>query len=125
MPRLPKHGSRMNKVKIGTTVEPMTKGLIEELQLMFPDEARSTGEAIDLMFGLMMGLNPRDAAALERFCAERARALAEELDARFAKDGSEEFCREAVRLRIDRLRDLARFFAGFGDAPVPSDGVPR
>lgn len=47
MARLPLQGSKMNKIKFGTTVDVTTPNRIDELRSKNPEEIRSTGEAID------------------------------------------------------------------------------
>ena len=56
MGRLPLSGSKMRKIKFGTTVQATTPEKIEELRLKNPESVRSTGEAIDYLCNLLTGV---------------------------------------------------------------------
>lgn len=73
MARLPKTGAGSKREKLGTTVLESTLDGLRELQARRPD-ARSIGEAIDLVCGLLLDVDPRVAEELRDHCRNMADA---------------------------------------------------
>ena len=58
MGRLPLSGSKMKKIKYGTTVLETTPKKIDELRRKNPESIRSTGEAIDYLCNCLQAYAP-------------------------------------------------------------------
>lgn len=107
MGRLPLSGSKMKKIKYGTTVQETTPGRIDELRRKNPESIRSTGEAIDYLCNLLTGLTPRFAKVLEDTCAKEIQLITNEMRA-LPIDGTEELTfstKELEREQFQRLYD--------------------
>lgn len=110
MARLPLQGSKMNKIKIGTTVEVATPDRIKELRSKNPESIRSTGEAIDYLSVLLTGLTPRVAEAMDKACQKELQLTAQEM-IRLSSDGSEEFSVAELDRDNDQLLRLHEHFS--------------
>lgn len=79
MGHLPGIQKEVKKVKLGTTVLESTLEGLKALQGKRPDVIRSTGEALDMVAGLMLNIDPTVAMELMDFCSGRAETYAREL----------------------------------------------
>lgn len=103
MGRLPLSGSKMKKIKYGTTVQETTPEKIDELRRKNPESIRSTGEAIDYLCSLLTGLTPRFAKTLEDTCVKEIRLITDEMRA-LPIDGSEELTFSAKELEREQFQ---------------------
>lgn len=109
MARLPRHGSKMNKVKIGTTIEVDTKAALDGLMQAAPDSLRTPGEAIDYIANIAMGLQPRVAKTVDTACMEQIRIIEKEMNL-LPQVGSREMMwsdLEASRSQLKRLTSIS------------------
>lgn len=110
MGRLPLRGSKMNKIKYGTTVDAATPDRINELRLKNPEIIRSTGEAIDYLGAMLTGLTPRVARALDEVCKKELQLIAQEM--RYLSfDGSEELSIAEIGRSRDQFLRLHDHFS--------------
>ena len=110
MARLPLQGSKMNKIKFGTTVEVATPDRIKELRSKNPESIRSTGEAIDYLGVLLTGLTPRVAEAMDKACQKEIQLAAQEL-IHLSSDGSEELSVAELERDYDQFLRLHEHFS--------------
>ncbi len=110
MARLPLQGSKMNKIKFGTTVEVATPDRIKELRSKNPESIRSTGEAIDYLSAMFTGLTPRVAEAMDKACQKELQLTAQEL-IHLSSDGSEELSVAELERDHDQLLRLHEHFS--------------
>lgn len=110
MARLPLQGPKMNKIKIGTTVEVATPDRIKELRSKNPESMRSTGEAIDYLSVLLTGLTPRVAEAMDKACEKELQLTAQEMR-HLSFDGSEELSVAELDRDYDQLLRLHEHFS--------------
>ena len=124
MPRLPISGSKMKKVKLGTTVQERTINEIEWLRNSRSDSIRTPGEAIDYIFGLVTGLDAEVARALDRVCIQRISSIADEIN-RLRPDGSEEMNIGSKRLQQEQFCALHDHLSTLYKDEEVSDGMKR
>lgn len=110
MARLPLQGSKMNKIKFGTTVEVATPDRIKELRSKNPESIRSTGEAIDYLSAMFTGLTPRVAEAMDKACQKEIQLAAQEL-IHLSSDGSEELSVAELERDYDQFLCLHEHFS--------------
>ena len=110
MARLPLQGSKMNKIKFGTTVEVATPDRIKELRSKNPESIRSTGEAIDYLSVLFTGLTPRVAEAMGKACQKELQLTAQEMR-HLSYDGSEELSIAELERDYNQLLRLHEHFS--------------
>lgn len=119
MGRLPLSGSKMKKIKFGTTVHELTPVKIDELRRKNPEVVRSTGEAIDYLCRLFTGLTPRVARVLDEACTGEIQRINNEIRD-LPLDGSEEMTlsdRKLQREQLQRLHDHFSLYRGKEDEP--------
>ena len=124
MGRLPLSGSKMRKIKFGTTVQATTPEKIEELRLKNPESVRSTGEAIDYLCNLLTGLQPRVARALDEACLREARQITNEMKA-LPVDGSEEMSFSQLELYREQFQRLHDHFSLYCEKEERPQGMRR
>lgn len=120
MARLPLQGSKMNKIKFGTTVDATTPNRIGELRSKNPEEIRSTGEAIDYLCVMLTGLTPRVAKAMDEACSKELWRATREMKT-LSPDGSEEFSGTEIERSREQLLRLHKHFSLYYKA----QGSPR
>lgn len=119
MARLPLHGAKMNKVKIGTTIEVDTKAALDGLMQATPDSLRTPGEAIDYIANIAMGLQPRVAKTVDVACTEQIRVIEKEMKL-LPQDGSREMMWSDLEATRSQLKRLHEHFSSYYE----QDGVP-
>lgn len=120
MARLPLQGSKMNKIKFGTTVDVATPNRIGELRSKNPEEIRSTGEAIDYLSVLLAGLTPRVAKVMDEACNKELGLVAREIKC-LSPDGSEEFFSAEIECSREQLLRFHKHFSLY----YKTEGAPR
>lgn len=75
MARLIQTGTGSKREKLGTTVLESTMNGLKRLQARRPGQARSIGEAIDLVCGLLLEVDPCMAEELRRHCEDKVAEL--------------------------------------------------
>lgn len=120
MARLPLQGSKMNKIKFGTTVDVTTPNRIDELRSKNPEEIRSTGEAIDYLCAMLTSLTPRVAKAMDEACSKELWQATCEMKC-LSPDGSEEFSGAEIERSREQLLRLHKHFSLYYKA----EGSPR
>ena len=103
-------GSKMNKIKFGTTVEVATPDRIKELRSKNPESMRSTGEAIDYLTVMFTGLTPRVAEAMDKACQKELQLTAQEMR-HLSSDGSEELSVAELERDYDQFLRLHEHFS--------------
>lgn len=124
MGRLPLSGSKMRKIKFGTTVQETTPDKIEELRLKNPKSVRSTGEAIDYLCNLLTGLRPRVAKALDETCLREAQRISNEMKA-LPVDGSEEMAFSQLEVYREQFQRLHDHFSLYYEKEEKPQGMKR
>lgn len=119
MARLPRQGAKMNKVKIGTTIEVDTKAALDELMQASPDSLRTPGEAIDYIFNIATGLQPRVAKTLDTVCMEHIREIEKKMKL-LPQDGSKEMMWSDLEAERSQLKCLHVHFSSYYE----QDGAP-
>lgn len=120
MARLPRHGAKMNKVKIGTTIEVDTKAALDGLMQAAPDSLRTPGEAIDYIANIAMGLQPRVAKTVDTACMEQIRIIEKEMKL-LPQDGSREMMWSDLEASRSQLKRLHEHFSSYYE----QDGAPH
>ena len=120
MARLPRHGAKMNKVKIGTTIEVDTKAALDGLMQASPDSLRTPGEAIDYIANIAMGLQPRVAKTVDTACMEQIRVIEKEMKL-LPQDGSREMMWSDLEATRNQLKRLHEHFSSYYE----QDGAPH
>ena len=115
---------RTKKVKISTTIREETSAELRRVQEVFPDDAATVGEAIDLLVGAYASLTRDDAGAL----ADAVRRQRESREAALAlspRPTGSEFALAEQRLAAHALTTFSNYLYGmFGLEARPSDGSP-
>lgn len=124
MARLPLQGSKMNKIKFGTTVEVSTPDRIKELRSKNPESIRSTGEAIDYLSAMFTGLTPRVAEAMDKACQKEIQLAAQEL-IHLSSDGSEELSVAELERDYDQFLRLHEHFSLYYMAEIKPRDMRR
>lgn len=120
MARLPRHGAKMNKVKIGTTIEVDTKAALDGLMQASPDSLRTPGEAIDYIFNIATGLQPRVAKTVDTACMEQIRVIEKEMKL-LPQDGSREMMWSDLEATRSQLKRFHEHFSSYYE----QDGAPH
>lgn len=124
MARLPRHGAKMNKVKIGTTIEVDTKAALDGLMQATPDSLRTPGEAIDYIANIAMGLQPRVAKTVDVACTEQIRVIEKEMKL-LPQDGSREMMWSDLEATRSQLKRLHEHFSSYYEQDSVPDELRR
>lgn len=124
MARLPLQGSKMHKIKFGTTVEVATPDRIKELRSKNPESIRSTGEAIDYLSVMLTCLTPRVAEAMDKACKNELQLTAQEMRY-LSYDGSEELSVAELERDYNQLLRLHEHFSLYYMAEIKPRDMRR
>ena len=118
MARLIKTGAGSKREKLGTTVLESTMNGLKRLQARRPEQARSIGDAIDLVCGLLLEVDPSMAEELRSHCEDKAAEFDGQMMA-LGATGRDSYA-FAEKARVMRAyADLADYLSDF--CPVEDD----
>lgn len=114
----------MNKVKLGTTIEVETKATLDGLMQASPDSLRTPGEAIDHIFNIATGLQPRVAKTVDTACLEQIKVIEREMRL-LPQDGSRELMWSDLEVERNQLKCLHEHFSSYYEQDSGPDELRR